>query len=293
MKRASVGDIAEFSRRLFNNWRTPPDMDEPQQAVWLQNVATLFADYPPEVLEAVIHPRRGLPGKQTFFPSIAEVAAACEEHMGPLQARAKRDLDAIETELLLAEQDADPERRRRIADECLAMYRLTLTGALDLPPPERPEVVLARTSGLSEEDVQAKLDAIPDAPMTPAREAWLKRPIEEPTTEATRKRVAREIAQSTAAHVARINEARGIKDQLPISPALRRYLNDRMGANLDMGSGNGPVDYEHHPENLTKKRVDLSKAPASEWHDTPRRPGWDSRFTRADGTPLKSKEPRS
>jgi hypothetical protein len=61
---------------MFGCYRTG-DANDPE--TYTAAVAAVLAEYSPEVVCAVTDPRKGLPRKLKWLPSVAEVAEACEQ----------------------------------------------------------------------------------------------------------------------------------------------------------------------------------------------------------------------
>jgi len=84
-------------------------------------VAAVLGDYPPEVVQAVVDPRRGLPSKTNWIPTIAEVKSACEQMYAPIEARIERQRLADERRALLS-APVLPRKERPTLDELRQRY---------------------------------------------------------------------------------------------------------------------------------------------------------------------------
>jgi hypothetical protein len=157
------------------------DVEDPQ--AYVTGLCEVLSAYPLEVIAVVAHRTKGIAGEQTFLPSFAEVKACCDKHYGPILTREARE--RREAEFFAAREERRREERER-AERGASVDRVTehwdavrreMTAAAEAgkPAPEPPAAVLARTSGLPREEVEAKLTAFPAALMTEERKRWLAR----------------------------------------------------------------------------------------------------------------------
>jgi hypothetical protein len=68
--------------------------------IFASALVALFCDYPESIVRRVSDPRTGIPGKQKFFPSIAEIRHECEAHAKRIadeEAWAAREYDRAHT----------------------------------------------------------------------------------------------------------------------------------------------------------------------------------------------------
>lgn len=79
--------MAELTKVLIGCYRTG-EANDPE--IYADAVIAVLSDYPMEVVRRVVDPRRGLPSKTKWLPTIAEVKEACESEMGPIR-RAQAD----------------------------------------------------------------------------------------------------------------------------------------------------------------------------------------------------------
>ena len=169
MARPPRARIAELAEKLIRSYRFDGATDERAAFQQAGAICEIFAHYPEEVLADVVHPVRGLPGRLKWFPTLAEVKAACDDLMAPLQARARADLALLETAALLAPSPPEsPERREwAVADALAKMGKLSAEPEGERKRPEAPVDTLARISGMSHEEVAALLAGLPVAPARP------------------------------------------------------------------------------------------------------------------------------
>lgn len=88
MERCSSRRALELATAMAGMFK--PDRETDERA-FLPIFAKLFELYPESVALAVANPITGLPSKLKFFPSIAEVRAACEEAFAPQRQWLERD----------------------------------------------------------------------------------------------------------------------------------------------------------------------------------------------------------
>jgi hypothetical protein len=74
-----------------------------------------FCEYPRSVVDRVCHPVHGLPAKLKWFPSVAEIRAACDYEDGPRRREMERQQRFHQTQRLLAPVERDPEEVRERA----------------------------------------------------------------------------------------------------------------------------------------------------------------------------------
>lgn len=82
-----------MAKVLFGCYRMG-DANDPE--IYTQAVVAVLSDYPDDVITRVVDPRKGLPSRQQFLPTVAEVKAACEEIYQPIRRRMEWDTRAIE-----------------------------------------------------------------------------------------------------------------------------------------------------------------------------------------------------
>lgn len=107
---------AERAQLMFGCYRRG-DANDPE--IYAMAIAAVLAEYPAEVIKAVTDPRKGLPRKLKWLPSVAELAEACDEE-GRYQA-AKRYVEAhprIEKRVdeIKRTAESDAEMAKRFAD---------------------------------------------------------------------------------------------------------------------------------------------------------------------------------
>jgi hypothetical protein len=86
--------------------------------IYVPAVIAVLNDYPDAVIRAVCDPRKGMPSRLKWLPTIAEVKAACEEQMEPVYRRQHQArLDAERRTMLAA-----PPAERMSAEDMRARY---------------------------------------------------------------------------------------------------------------------------------------------------------------------------
>jgi hypothetical protein len=153
------------------------DANEPE--VYLAAVVSVLTRYPQTVVVTVTEPFSGLPSKQKFLPSIAEIKEACEAEMADIYRMQKRRDD------MRAQSDRRREdeklKRKRTPEEIEAEWQrmervwgapLRKPGEHGRPLREAPTAIqreigmkgLANATGFDREKLEKMLEDIPDAP---------------------------------------------------------------------------------------------------------------------------------
>lgn len=87
---------------------------------------SVLASYPSEIVQTITDPRRGLPSKSQFLPTIYEIRAACDAAMRPLleTERIRRLQAENKADQRVAPKPEDNERRKAVAAAYKARVRL-------------------------------------------------------------------------------------------------------------------------------------------------------------------------
>lgn len=80
-------EIAKQAKLLLGCYRTGEANDP---AVYSGAVIAALSDYPLDVVREVVDPRRGLPSKSKWLPTVFEIKEACEAVMAPRRREADR-----------------------------------------------------------------------------------------------------------------------------------------------------------------------------------------------------------
>lgn len=146
-------EAARCAKLLLGCYRTG-DANDPE--IYVGALIVVLCGYPQDVMRDVVNPLYGLPAKQKWLPSIAEVRAACEEIEAPRRRQVERD-ERIKRQL--ADREVD-RTGRPTYEELIA--RCAAVG-LHIGPKQSAPVDLnafLEKFKISKE----QWDAIPDAP---------------------------------------------------------------------------------------------------------------------------------
>jgi hypothetical protein len=152
--------VRRAARTLLGCYRTG-DAHDPE--IYLTAVIAVLSSYPTDVIELVVDPRSGLPGKNQWLPTIAEVKAECEAIVGQRRQRLEWDhrsrVQLAERKLIEQRDKPRPEVVDKIRAEMTAAGMPIMGDTNPVDNPFMPEKVMARF-GLTQE----QWDAIPNAP---------------------------------------------------------------------------------------------------------------------------------
>jgi hypothetical protein len=160
MTRPDKDTLSRLVGRLLASWRHDTAADREAAVEMCRAFVTVMAEYPPEVLEQIIDPRRGLPSRLKWFPTLAELVEACDAAFAPLQRRAAQEIALIETSAHLRQPDPEtPEQRHAAVRYYEEALRPTIESAMPRneqlreqqreevnpqTPPETPQQLLDR-----------------------------------------------------------------------------------------------------------------------------------------------------
>ena len=108
--KATAAEIAKYAKLLLGCFRAG-DANDPD--VYTGAVIAVLSDYPLDVIQQVVDPRKGLPSKVNWLPTIAEIKSACEEIEGPRRRSREWDEGAkkqLEQRKTLAVEDQRPRK---------------------------------------------------------------------------------------------------------------------------------------------------------------------------------------
>ena len=90
MSQSHLSYATERAELLFGCYRKG-DANDPD--AYVGAVAAVLSEYPAETIKFVTDPRTGIPSRVDWMPTVGEIKRACEEHYGPVPARAVRRRD--------------------------------------------------------------------------------------------------------------------------------------------------------------------------------------------------------
>lgn len=132
--------VARKAAQLFGYY---PRNEANDPEIFLTGATTLLASYPEEIVERACDLLRGLPAKNKFLPSIAEIREFCEREMVWFDAVERRDRERRHTaEVLAPAPPATAESRARVramaADLIAELNARGEPRKIDFKPPRSP-----------------------------------------------------------------------------------------------------------------------------------------------------------
>lgn len=127
-QREKMTQVAELAKVLLGCYRTG-DANEPE--IYSGGVIAVLSEYPAEVVRKVVDPRRGLPARCKWLPSIAEIKEALEAEMAPI--RRQREWEASEARRRAQlEQTEEWNRTRFLPPSAPRQRQYTYAEALEM-----------------------------------------------------------------------------------------------------------------------------------------------------------------
>src|SRR5262245_44361217 len=74
---------------LITGGRPKDEVENPE--IYSMTVATVLAEYPRDIVDAVTDPRTGIQRRIKWLPMLNEITDACEELYAPIKRKAERD----------------------------------------------------------------------------------------------------------------------------------------------------------------------------------------------------------
>lgn len=148
-------EIARHAAILLGCYRTGEANDP---AIYSGAVIAVLSDYPLEIIRAVVDPRKGLPSRCKWLPTVAEIKEACEAEHAPIVRRVEQQHQVrrqLEDRALL---EAPRENRPTYED----LIQRCVDAGLPMRPKETPRISVDAVKakfGISDE----AWNAIPNA----------------------------------------------------------------------------------------------------------------------------------
>ena len=114
-------ETTKYARLLLGCYRTG-DANDPE--VYTAGVIAVLSSYPMEIIRLVCDPRRGIPSKVKWLPTLAEIKAECEAWHAPMRELASRN-ESIKQQLEEREHLEAEQVRRPTFEELQAKYGKT------------------------------------------------------------------------------------------------------------------------------------------------------------------------